>query len=429
MKIFSLYYLKRLKYYAGLIYKTANQMDDVANQIKHVKSRVEEIHQYVDNNTSTKTKFDKDLPETPMRHDDNPHVNPDSFPIPKFWEPNYWEPTVQVALRDYCRPGDVVFDVGANAGALSLAMSRHVGPRGIVCAFEASPRIIDKTNYNLVNAGCNNVFLYHRAIYHTSYEYVTLYPGTHLNDSIYDTYCAEGEPTYEVETITLDDFVDASGLMPSFIKMDIEGAEFDALQGSTSILKNGKPGLILEQTPNDMRCYELLTKAGYLAINLANYKHIKSAEDLDKDVSVLNVLFIHKDKAEKDPYLNAGEPVEVAKLPKEAFVQKENGDISLDEKVELPPGRYICMALFSAKGTDNEIFAGIDTERGREMRYHTNTKLMVDSYRSWVFSLKNTCKITPYIQFISGKDETLDWQGAVIYRYDNFNSVTPPVIF
>ena len=43
-----------------------------------------------------------------------------------------------------------VFDVGANAGALSVLMSRLVGLRGIVCSFEASRRIVDKTQHNLV---------------------------------------------------------------------------------------------------------------------------------------------------------------------------------------------------------------------------------------------------------------------------------------
>src|SRR2546423_2378031 len=72
------------------------------------------------------------------------------LPIPKFWERNFWEPTVQFPIRDYCRPGDIVFDVGANAGGLSMLMSRLVGPRGVVCAFEASPRIIEITLNNLV---------------------------------------------------------------------------------------------------------------------------------------------------------------------------------------------------------------------------------------------------------------------------------------
>ena len=64
-----------------------------------------------------------------------------TFPLQNWWEQSFWEPTVALAIRDHCRPGDVVFDVGANAGALALMMSRLVGPRGIVCAFEASPRI------------------------------------------------------------------------------------------------------------------------------------------------------------------------------------------------------------------------------------------------------------------------------------------------
>jgi hypothetical protein len=76
-----------------------------------------------------------------------------SFPLPNWWERSFWEPTVALAIRDHCRPGDVVFDVGANAGALSLLMSRLVGPRGIVCAFEASPLIVDKTHVAALACG------------------------------------------------------------------------------------------------------------------------------------------------------------------------------------------------------------------------------------------------------------------------------------
>jgi FkbM family methyltransferase len=193
--------------------------------------------------------------------------SPDSYPIPKFWEPNYWEATVQLALRDYCKPGDIAFDVGANAGALSMIMARHVGPRGLVCAFEASPRIIDKTHFNLVQSGCSNIHLFYRAIYHKSYEMVTLYPGTHLNDSIYNNLGAEGGASYRVETLALDDFVAETKLMPRIIKMDIEGAEFDALRGATTILTEGKPILILEQSPSDMRCHDLLTDLGYVCVS------------------------------------------------------------------------------------------------------------------------------------------------------------------
>ena len=232
-----------------------------------------------------------------------PFGAPDSFPIPKFWEQNYWEPVVQLALRDYCRPGDVVFDVGANAGALAMVMSRHVGPKGVVCAFEASPRIIDKTHHNLVQSGCTNVQLFYRAVYHTSHEFVTLYPGNHLNDSIYNNLGAENGASYRVETLALDDFVNATGLMPRIIKMDIEGAEFDALQGGMQMLIKGKPVLMLEQSPSDMRCHALMTELGYKAVDLANYRHIRTVEDFDPGITIANLLYVHADHAAADPYL------------------------------------------------------------------------------------------------------------------------------
>ena len=110
------------------------------------------------------------------------------FEIAPWYQENLWEPTVQIILRDLCKPGDIVFDVGANFAGLTTLMSRMVGPKGVVCAFEASPRIIDKTQRNLVLSGCNNVQLFHNAIYHTSGQTVKIYLGDHLNDSIYQEY-------------------------------------------------------------------------------------------------------------------------------------------------------------------------------------------------------------------------------------------------
>ena len=357
------------------------------------------------------------------------HEAANSFPIAQFWEPSFWEAMVQIALRDYCKPGDIAFDVGANAGALAAIMSRHVGPRGIVCAFEASPRIINKTHYNLVQGGYTNVSLYYRAVYHTSNEVVTLYPGDHLNDSIYNDLGAEGGASYRVETLALDDFVTATGLMPRIIKMDIEGAELDALKGATRILAEGKPLLILEQSPSDMSCHELLAKAGYVAVDLSNYRRIRSAADFDAGISIANILFIHESQAADDRYYNAGEPVEIARLTPDMFAMAPGGNLSLKKPLDLPAGRYVCRTEFTASGRDNEIFAGIDTDRGRVQRYHTYTALMAETYRDWAFNLRVAGQVTPYIEFIRGNDPSFRWNGATIYRYAGFDGMQPPVVF
>ncbi len=146
---------------------------------------------------------------------------------------------VALAIRDHCRPGHVVFDVGCNAGGMALMMSRLVGPRGIVLAFEASPRIVDKTHYNLVKVVCHNVTLFHRAVWHSTGALVHMAAGSHLNDRIdADT---TGMP---VRTVALDDLAEAGDFRPSFIKMDIEGAEFDALRGMPRLLADVRPVLV-----------------------------------------------------------------------------------------------------------------------------------------------------------------------------------------
>jgi FkbM family methyltransferase len=346
--------------------------------------------------------------------------------IPKFWERSYWEPTVQFPLRDYCRAGDVVFDVGANAGALSMLMSRLVGPHGIVCAFEASPRIIAITQQNLVNGGCSNVQLYHRAIYHTSHESVAIYAGSHLNDTIYPVGGPQGAEFQKVETLALDDFVASMKLVPKLIKMDIEGAEFDALQGMKRLLAESKPILILEQSPSDMRCHELLSTQGYAGIDLATYRRIRSSGDFEPGVSVANILYVHSSTTD-DPYLSEVPPETVAEIPASAF-RPSLGGFELEKPVTLPAGRYICRADFSASGSDNEIFAGVEVDGEVIVRYHTYTRFMAESYRDWVFTLRKTSDVVPYLRFLKGEDETLNWRGVKILRFGQFDRLPPQVV-
>ena len=347
--------------------------------------------------------------------------------IPKFWKRNYWEPTVQFPIRDYCRAGDIVFDVGANAGGLSMLMSRLVGPRGVVCSFEASPRIIEMTLTNLVSAGCSNVQIYHRAIYHTSHESVAIYAGSHLNDSIYPTEIANGANFETVQTLALDDFVEATGLVPKLIKMDIEGAEFDALQGMERLFARAKPILILEQSPTDMRCHAFLTERGYVAVDLANYRRVRSPADFGSGVSVVNILFVHGSVSD-DPYLDEEPPDTVAHIPASLFMRSEDGSFEITRAVSLPAGRYLCRADFSASGTDNEIFAGIDIDGAAAVRYHTFTQFMADSYRDWVFAVHKDAQVSPYLRFVKGRDETLDWRGVEILRFPQFARLPQPVV-
>ena len=352
-----------------------------------------------------------------------PQEAPDGFPLQPWWKQSFWEPTVALAIRDYCRPGNVVFDVGSNAGGLAMMMSRLVGPRGIVLAFEASPRIIAKTQHNLVKAGCNNVTLFHRAVWHKTGEIVMMAAGTHLNDRIEPG--IEGMP---VRTLALDDLARAGDFRPSFIKMDIEGAEFDALRGMEWLLREVRPVLVLEQAPDDTRCLDLLTRAGYVAVDLATYRRITSATDFSPGVGVANLLFVPKEVIADSPYFSSAEHEVMTTLAADKFVPGTDGVIRYTPSIPLPKGRYILHSGMTADGTDNEAFAGVEVDGTPILRYHSFTQFLANSYCDWVFQIEQDSMVTPYVRFLRGTNSTLEFRSAAIVRLPSFDNVFEPIL-
>lgn len=355
------------------------------------------------------------------RSDDSKNV----FGISFWYEGNLWEPPVQIALRDLCKPGDVVFDVGANFGGLTTVMSRMVGSRGIVCSFEASPRIIGICQKNIVMSGCSNVQLYNVAVYSKSNETVPIYLGGHLNDSIYSNSDQE-VAAFNIDTLSLDDFVDFTSLVPNLIKMDIEGAEFDAIIGALNTITTARPHLILETQPSDTRCLDLLRDKGYVAIDLNSYQEIKTPTDYPQGVGIRNNLYIHQDRLSETPYSPPFTFVEVKTLTEDDFIKTSSSMLALKNPLKLDKGRYIIDLDFVAQGTDNEMMCGVKVQDKIIFRYHAYTKLIADSYKDWVIDLSKTCEANIYFEFLNGtSDKTFAIKSARVIRisqFDNFKS-------
>ena len=330
--------------------------------------------------------------------------------------PNLWEPTVMLALRDLCRPGTVVFDVGGNMGGLTSAMSRLVGPKGTVCTFEASPRIIGYLQSNVVKQGHHNVTVYHRAVYSKSNEIITIYDGDHLNDSIY----AEQSPTKigrPIKTLALDDFCDATGLAPDLIKMDIEGAEYDALLGSARMVERNRPHVILEQQVSDMRCIDLLATLGYVTIDLNNYRQIRTSSDYTPDAPLRNILCIHQNRLSETPYCLPIPTTDICTLNTVDFEKNRMNGIT-SKSFELEAGRYLLYVDFSAKGNNNNMKCGVRCEGILDLfLYHAYSKLIAETYREWVIELPRKINLSIYFDFYDGSfDPTLDLRSVTIKK-------------
>jgi FkbM family methyltransferase len=160
-----------------------------------------------------------------------------------------WELPVQNAVRDEIRPGDVVLDVGANVGGLSIAFSRCVGQSGAVFAFECNPKMIRWIQRDLAANGVTNVELIERAAWSRSNQRMTL----HLHDTYYSSasslFWDWGQGELEVETISIDDLCSARNLAPRLIKLDVEGAEDAVLEGARATLERHRPIIVTEVHP------------------------------------------------------------------------------------------------------------------------------------------------------------------------------------
>jgi FkbM family methyltransferase len=134
------------------------------------------------------------------------------------------------------KPGDVVWDVGAHAGATAFFLSQMVGPSGLVFAFEP-----DESNYayllqNLNLHGVFNVQPVKKALSRCSGRASFNMDGT-MSAGIHEflVYSGTGRLT-DVDTISIADACRELGSVPAFIKMDIEGAEVAAIEGSSDFL-------------------------------------------------------------------------------------------------------------------------------------------------------------------------------------------------
>ena len=355
-----------------------------------------------------------------------------------YWYDRYLhtEPCVSHAFRDLCKPGDVVFDVGANCGDLSLLASRLVGPKGTVCSFEASRRIVDKCQFNLMVNGCSNTTVYHKAVYTESNQVLKVYAGSHLNDTVMEQIAKDQDFSNDaycnVSTVSLDDFAAHFDLAPAMIKMDIEGAEYCALLGSKKIIEKYKPILILEQNCQDDRCILMLLDMGYVAIDLSNYAIIKSKADFPAGIAIANVLFIHQDKIAETPYKLPITKTLLHTLTKSDF-KTEGNRVALAQPITLDQGRYYIALDVKTTNPMAEIMTGVETKGIQLFRYHSSCQFILDHYNEWIIDAPTQLPIEIYFRFMSNPaNNGLDIQNIKIYKTslesqtkNNFGLCTP----
>jgi FkbM family methyltransferase len=141
------------------------------------------------------------------------------------------------AMQNAIKPGDCVWDVGANIGVYSQMFSKCVTSTGHVFSFEPLPETVLRLEHAV--AGHSNVRIIPVALSSIAGTAV-IERGDHEDGAT--ARIAEQPNVVEGQTIQLetgDSLVNRKeALTPSVVKIDVEGHELEVLLGMESILKN-----------------------------------------------------------------------------------------------------------------------------------------------------------------------------------------------
>lgn len=140
-------------------------------------------------------------------------------------------------------PGDTVIDAGIGFGDTSVYLSSLVkGEQGTVHSFDITPESINILSDQLACGQSDGVVQYHlRGLSSVDGVFLPISEGFSPASRIIN-----GKSSKYVEATTIDSYVKHSNLKQiDFIKMDIEGGEYDALVGASESIRRFRPKLAI----------------------------------------------------------------------------------------------------------------------------------------------------------------------------------------
>lgn len=145
------------------------------------------------------------------------------------------------------REGDTVIDIGAHIGRYTITSSKQVGSTGKVVAIEADPDNFQLLKRNIALNNLTNVLPLNYAVFSTR-TIMKLYEQS--ASAKYNSIMLTRARTMnyvEVNADTLDSILEQNTInQVNWIKIDVEGAEFEVLKGSTKTLSSNDISLLVE---------------------------------------------------------------------------------------------------------------------------------------------------------------------------------------
>ena len=188
------------------------------------------------------------------------------------------------------RPGDTVLDIGANVGIVSLWLSKLVGDRGKVHAFEPNPELQRLFHQTLQRNRVANITLHPVALGTAAGQLeLRILADNSGSGSLVQNYNGEDCRTTTVQVETLDSIMAKEEIKAiRFVKIDVEGFEAEVFRGGSHLLESIRPQAILFESVDEHNgqlsnrpVFKILQAAGYgfFAIPKCRFRmHLKGVD-------------------------------------------------------------------------------------------------------------------------------------------------------
>lgn len=162
-----------------------------------------------------------------------------------------WEEDVLNACLRILQPGDVFYDIGANAGIITLDVAKSFGEGVAIHSFEPQPTLARSLKISIALNEFRNVEL-HEMLLGEQQGAADFFIADHaIHSSLVSR--EAGAIRIECPMQTIDGLVARSLPAPTVIKIDVEGAELLVLRGGQQTFQALPPVIIFEADDNMMR--------------------------------------------------------------------------------------------------------------------------------------------------------------------------------
>lgn len=181
-----------------------------------------------------------------------------------------YETSITALLRQWLQPGMVFLDIGANIGYFSLLAASIVGEQGKVIAFEANPQNCKLHVLSILANHFNQISLYPLAV--AEREKLVVFDQLLGSNGIISAPLEKIGDNEEIArlwgrtlllTVRIDSIVKELPRLDA-IKIDVEGAEYQALCGAEPLIVRHRPKIVSEYSPSGLQAVSNVSGETYL---------------------------------------------------------------------------------------------------------------------------------------------------------------------